>query len=69
MNTQENLVEQLCSIRKNWKHQDFVDAYQDEWESIPKNISECHKMMEEYIHHTYDIDYIKEVINDEHVNK
>ena len=65
MKTHSELVEELCLIRKNWKHEDFVESYEDEWDSIPEELSECSQVMEEYIYNTYDTDYIKEVIENE----
>ena len=65
MKTHGDLVEELCSIRKNWKHEDFVEAYGDEWIPVPSDLSDCRQMMEEYIYNSYDTDYIKEVIENE----
>ena len=60
-----NLVSELMTIRKDWKIQDFKDAYEDEWDEFPDILKKCQDRMEEYIHHTYDTDYIQECINDE----
>ena len=65
MKTKGDLVNELCDIRRNWTHRDYVDAYDDEWEYVPLNTNECMVIMEEYIFHTYDADYIKEVIENE----
>jgi len=65
MKTHGELVEELCSIRKNWKREDFIESYEDEWVCIPERLSECSQVMEEYIYNTYDTDYIKEVIENE----
>ena len=59
-----DLVEELCSIRSDWKREDFVNAYEDEWEEIPDDITECHEIMKEYIYKTYDTSLIEELIND-----
>ena len=58
-----DLVSELMTIRKDWKIQDFKDAYEDEWDEFPDTIKECHDRMEEYIHHTYDTDYILSLIH------
>ena len=61
-----NLVSKLMEIRKGWTMQDFKDAYGDgEWFEIPETLEECREQMEDYIHNTYDTDYIKECIEDE----
>ena len=65
MKTHGELVEELCSIRNNWKREDFIESYEDEWDCIPEGLSECSQVMEEYIYNTYDTDYIKEVIENE----
>jgi hypothetical protein len=65
MKTHSDLVEELCLIRKNWKREDFVEAYGDEWIPVPRNLSDCHQMMETHIYNSYDTDYIKEVIENE----
>jgi len=59
------MIDQLLKIRKDWTIQDFKDAYADEWDEIPETLKECHERMEEYIHHTYDEDYIQECIENE----
>ena len=65
MKTHDDLLMKLCSIRATWTKQDFIDAYEDEWDFVPEDLDQCHQMMEEYIYHTYDINYIKEVIDNE----
>ena len=57
----------LCELRKNWTLEGFKEAYSDEWEVIPANLDDCHEMMEEYIYHTYDNDFILELIKEEKV--
>jgi hypothetical protein len=59
------LVEQLCSIRKNWTKLDFEFAYSDEWETIPEKLSDCHEKMSEYLFHTYTVSFLEECIENE----
>ena len=61
------LVNKLMEIRKDWKIADF-----EEWEPFttdrvngPKNIDEWRAHMNETLFHEYDIDYLKEVIEQE----
>jgi hypothetical protein len=58
----------VMDIRKDWIIQDFTDAYADEWDEVPASIKECMEMMEEHIHHKYEDDYLKEVIDNEYLN-
>ena len=64
MKTHSELVEELCSLRKNWKHEDFVEAYGDEW-CVPSDVSDCHEVMEQHIYNSYETDYIKQLIKEE----
>lgn len=59
------LVERLCSIRKNWTKLDFEETYSDEWGSIPENLSDCHEKMSEFLFHTYSIAFLEECIENE----
>ena len=58
-----NLVSKLMEIRKDWKIADF-----DDWEPFTvdkKNIDEWKAHMNETLFNDYDIDYLKEVIEQE----
>lgn len=59
------LTQQLVDIRKNWTERDFKEAYSDEWDFMPDNLEEMFERMGDHIFHTYDIDYIKECIEEE----
>lgn len=61
----KDLVNQIMNIRSNWTLQDFAEAYQDEWDTLPTNLEECQEKMESYIFHTYDTSYIQELIENE----
>jgi len=61
----KDLVPVLMDIRKDWTEVDFKEAYGDEWDDMPVNLSDCFDRMRDHIHHTYDIDYIKECIENE----
>ncbi len=63
--SRKKLIKQLMEIRSNWTLQDFIDAYEDEWDEIPKTIEECKTDMEDHISYTYDTSLIKECIHDE----
>jgi hypothetical protein len=62
----EDLINSLMDLRrKRWVKKDFIEAYSDEWDEIPEDLSECFEMMEEYISDTYDDELIEECIQDE----
>ena len=44
------LVEKLMVIRKGWNHQDFIDAYEDEWEEMPESLSDKFDKMEAHVY-------------------
>ena len=60
-----NLVQALMNLRKHWSIEDFKDAYADEWINIPTKVGDCFSSMEEYLTATYDISYLKEVIENQ----
>ena len=60
-----DLVSKLLEIRSNWTLEDYRESYADEWDEMPTTVKECKETMEEYIYHTYDLDYLKEVIETE----
>ena len=59
------LTNKLMVLREDWTLEDFKEAYADEWEEMPTNLADCFAQMEEWIFHTYDLKYLKEVIEDE----
>lgn len=63
-----NRAEKVALImkdRRNWKRQDFIDAYADEWDEMPEDIRDCFDKMDEYIFNTYDDGLLDEIIEDE----
>ena len=41
-----DLIDIISIIRKDWERADFVESYQDEWESVPKKTKDCKEQME-----------------------
>lgn len=59
------LLNELLFHRKDWSLQDIKDAYEDEWDEVPDHLGLARNKMEEYIYHTYDPEYIKQLIQEE----
>ncbi len=63
--TKYGLTLTLIKLRENWTHEDFKEAYSDEWEDMPTSLEVCFSEMEDYIYSTYEEDYIQELIENE----
>lgn len=58
-------IDQLMSLRRRWKLEDYQEAYGDEWDEIPQTPEECWEEMQGYIAQTYDEDLILDCLEDE----
>jgi hypothetical protein len=61
----ENIDKLVSHRSKTWKIQDYVDAYEDEWEEVPTSLDKCLAVMRDYIYHTYSDELIIDCINAE----
>ena len=59
-----DLIDIISIIRKDWERADFVESYQDEWESVPKKTKDCKEQMVDYLHNTYDKNLLQDIIMD-----
>ena len=60
------LVEQLMEIREDWTVQDYLEAYEDEWEDIQDmSVDRLAERMEEDLTNKYETSYIAILIRDE----
>ena len=59
-----DLIDIISIIRKDWERADFVESYQDEWESVPKKTKDCKEQMVDYLHNTYDKNLLQDLIMD-----
>ena len=59
-----DLINIIGIIRKDWERADFLESYQDEWESVPKKIEDCKEQMADYLYNTYDKNLLYSMIMD-----
>ena len=59
-----DLIDIISIIRIDWERADFVELYQDEWESVPKKTKDCKEQMVDYLHNTYDKNLLQDIIMD-----
>ena len=59
-----DLIDIIGIIREDWDRVDFLESYQDEWESVPKKAKDCKEQMVEYLHNTYDKSLLQDIIMD-----
>ena len=59
-----DLIDIISIIRKDWERADFIESYQDEWESVPKKTKDCKEQMVDYLHNTYDKNLLQDIIMD-----
>ena len=59
-----DLIDVIGIIREDWDRVDFLESYQDEWESVPKKTKDCKEQMAEYLHNTYDKSLLQDIIMD-----
>ena len=59
-----DLINIIGIIRKDWERADFLESYQDEWESVPKKTEDCKEQMIDYLYNTYDKNLLYSMIMD-----
>ena len=59
-----DLINIIGIIREDWDRADFLESYQDEWESVPKKLEDCKEQMIDYLHNTYDKNLLQDMIVD-----
>jgi hypothetical protein len=61
----ENIEKLMVRRVNNWTKEDYVDAYEDEWDEIPYSLEECGEKMEAYINNTYSDELIIDCLDNE----
>ena len=59
-----DIINIIGIIRKDWERADFLESYQDEWESVPKKLEDCKEQMIDYLYNTYDKNLLYSMIMD-----